>query len=199
MPKTSYAVTHAIAVGDKPELMGLKVKQNNNLICGQVYKLSCKTGNMGSGEMGTPVEAVVVSSCDIGSGGCGIDMISKTWDSATDNAQHGLTKCTVELTSTNPMSGSGPQCFIRPSHGDGKSNAWYSSVGLFNTAGKMATSARLNGKACTRNGISAYWDCTGFSSPLDDTSQFIVTYENGETDTVRYGTCQVPSGAQIFK
>ena len=40
-------------------------------------------------------------------GGCGIDMISKTWDSATDNAQHGLTKCTVELTSTNPMSGSG--------------------------------------------------------------------------------------------
>eukprot|EP00802_Teleaulax_amphioxeia_P015690 Tamp_15786.p2 GENE.Tamp_15786~~Tamp_15786.p2 ORF type:complete len:159 (-),score=17.46 Tamp_15786:211-687(-) len=142
--------------------------------------------------------ACIVSSCNIGAGNCGLDMISKTWDKATDNAAHGITKCTVELTTTNPMTASGVQCFVRPSHGEGKGNAWYTSVGLFNTAGKRAKSAVLNGKACTPNGISTYWDCTGFSSALNDQTDFLVTYENGETESVKYGACKVAGGHQIF-
>ena len=83
-------------------------------------------------------------------------------------------------------------------------------------------SATLNGKSCTRNGISSYWDCTGFSSALSGNSDFVVTYQveappqrmqvsfafgslcmhvsaqNGETDSVKYSACKVPSGAQIF-
>ena len=104
--------------------MDLKVKQNNNPICGQVYKIQCKTGNGGTGPMGPGVEAVVVSSCNIDAGNCGIDMIGKTWNTVTDQATPGITKCTVERTTTNPMSASGVQCFIRPSHGEGKNNAW---------------------------------------------------------------------------
>lgn len=53
----------------------------------------------------------------------------------------------------------------------------YTSAGLWNTQGKQAKSATLNGKACTRNGISPYWDCTGFSSALSGNSDLVVTYE----------------------
>ena len=51
------------------------------------------------------VDAVVASTCNIGSDSCGVDLISKTWRKLTNNQFPGETKCSVKLSNRNPIAG----------------------------------------------------------------------------------------------
>jgi hypothetical protein len=83
MPTASYTVQHALALGDMDALGDLKI---SNAMCGQVLSVNCG---------GETVEAVVASTCNIGSGTCGVDLITKTWNATTGNAPFGISKCNV--------------------------------------------------------------------------------------------------------
>eukprot|EP00122_Pirum_gemmata_P005560 Pgem_evm1s5068 len=92
MPSTSYTVQQAVALGEQPALGNLRV---TNDLCGHVVRVNCG---------GDSVDAVVASTCDIGSTNCGVDMIRKTWDIAT-TISPGIATCSISLTARNPMPG----------------------------------------------------------------------------------------------
>lgn len=83
MPQGSYQVTDALALGQANELGSLKWRQG---LCGQVLRVDCGNG---------PVDAVVASTCNLGSASCGVDLIGKTWRQATGGKPPGEVKTTV--------------------------------------------------------------------------------------------------------
>jgi hypothetical protein len=85
MPSGDYLVTDAIALGQQPELWSLIWRQG---LCGQVLYVDCGHGNL---------EAVVASTCNLGSGSCGVDMIQKTCNKATNNQIPGIASCKVKI------------------------------------------------------------------------------------------------------
>jgi len=195
MPYTSYAIQHALALGDEHNLGGLAI---SNAMCGQVLEIQCKsTATSNKVYSGPKVKAVVVSSCNIHAHNCGTDLIRKTWDLATTGATPGEADCTVSRTSTNPMTASGLQCFIRPDHSEGKSNAYFASAGVFNTGGKLVESLYLNGVKGNPNGISPYYDFHG--SGFTNSATLKVEFKDGSTSNIPYANCQVPGQAYIWR
>lgn len=186
MPETSYAISHAIAVGDMPALGNLKL---TNSLCGHVLKLHCPD----SPQEG--VLAVVASSCNFGAGDCGVDLITKTWNEATGNKPPGITRCTVSMTDANAMSAAGEQCFVRPDAVSGSSER-YTSCGMFNTGAKRVVSATLNGVSGTANGVSGYWDFSG--SGFTGSAIFEVAFADGSTSSMAYSDCQTPASVHIW-
>ena len=134
---TRYAVKHALALGDQSSLGDLKMR---NALCGQVLTVNC-----GCEE----VEAVVADTCDINTGTCGVNMISKTWDITVGrNKPHStIAQCTVSLSSTKPIAGDKYQCHMNPFPDFNPvfpSKSYY-NLGLFNTGGKLVQSATMEG------------------------------------------------------
>ena len=83
MPLGSYEVTDAVALGQANELGSLKWRQG---LCGQVLRVNCGNG---------PIDAVVASTCNLGSASCGVDLIGKTWRRATGGRQPGEVTITI--------------------------------------------------------------------------------------------------------
>ena len=175
---------NAIAVGDESALKGLKI---SNALCGQVLRVNCGSED---------VEAIMASTCNIHSGTCGIDMISKTWNTATtDNAAPGIVECSVSLTDDTRAFGDGtlPQCFIRPDSRAGNYSEWYTSAGLMNTAGKLVQSATLDGVVGTHNGASGYFDFHG--SGFGPESTIVFTYDDESIESFPFAQCK---SADVF-
>lgn len=187
MPKTTYAVVDAVAIGEKPPVGLLNAQISNNL-CGQVLSINCG---------GETAKAVVASVCNKGSATCGVDLIRATWDKVTGDQPPGITYCAVELTGDSLMSIDSPKCFFRPSGEYG--NLWYASVGLFNTGGKLPASATLNGISGTFNGDSSYFDFSGNIGPhKSGTADFVVSFTDGSSFTTPYSECIFDSEAYIW-
>lgn len=80
MPGTvNYAVTDALALGQATSLSKLIWRQG---LCGQVLNVDCGRGKS--------VNAVVASTCNLGSTTCGVDLIGKTWRTVTANQSQAL-------------------------------------------------------------------------------------------------------------
>merc|ERR1712151_602340 len=101
MPQATYAVHHAVAIGDA-YANGLLSAQSSSQLCGQVVSVSCG---------GDAVEAVVASICNKNAYNCGIDLIRTSWDVATGGMAPGIyDQCTVTLRDTLPMSSGSVKC-----------------------------------------------------------------------------------------
>jgi hypothetical protein len=187
MPMAAYSVEHAVAIGDADANL-LLTAQSSNQLCGQVVSVSCG---------GTPVEAVVASVCNKNAHNCGVDLIRKSWDLATGGAPPGITQCSMTLTDSLPLAASAVECFFRPSSEYG--NQWYASVGLFNTGGRLPASATLNGIPGSFNGDSAYFDFNGHvGQHSGSTVPLVVTFTDGSSQTVPYGSCAWVGQAYIW-
>jgi len=181
MPAGNYAINNALALGQSSSL-GYLVWKNG--LCGQVVKVDCG---------GTAVEAVVASTCNLGSGSCGVDMITPTWNIATGNKPPGVASCSVQLTQTNPLSGSGPVCYIRPNSG---SQAYYASLGVFNVAGRIPKSATAAGVNGAFQAGSGWFDFNAGGQPLFTGSAPVVFYfEDGSSNSFEYSDCK--DGGQV--
>jgi hypothetical protein len=186
MPEAAYTVQGAVALGDAPDMGGLSAANN---LCGHVVTVDCG---------GTPTVAVVASVCNFGAHNCGVDMITNTWNPATGNEPYGEVTCKLSLTADNALPGSSNQCFYRPDGVAGSSES-YTSVGLFNTGGKLVQSSTLAGVLGTLNGNSGYFDFDAQGQPLfDSNAQMVTTFTDGSSVTTVYSSCVKPSGAHIF-
>lgn len=76
MPEGSYAINNALALGQC--LGSLRWR---NAFCGQVLGVNCGDSY---------VEAVVVSTCNLSSDTCGVDLVGSTWNKATGDKAPGI-------------------------------------------------------------------------------------------------------------
>lgn len=185
MPTGDYAVQQALALGQSPALGNLVWKSG---LCGQVLKVNC-----GGGE----VEAVVASTCNLGSGSCGVDLISKTWNIATGNKQPGIESCSVQLTKTNPLKGNGPVCYFRPT--SETSNEYYASLGVINISGKIVQRATLAGISGQFQSGSGWLDFNSHGQPLfkgDAPVQFF--FEDGSSASFLLRECRNGGNTYIW-
>lgn len=188
MPKTGYRVQHAIALGDH-EAMGLLTAQRSNQLCGQVVSIHCG---------GRAVEAVIASVCNKNAHNCGVDMIRKTWSQATGGRSPGVANCRVTLKNTLPMTSRSPRCFFRP--GSPTSNAWYASVGVFNTGGKLPVSAKIGRIRGRFNGGSSYFDFHGHVGiHTHSRARLQVAFSDGSSANIPFSSCTPSGGAYIWK
>ena len=95
MPQNNanYVITDALALGQSTALGNLAFRSG---LCGQVLTVNCGHG---------AVDAVVASTCNIGSSLCGVDLIGKTWRKLTNNQPPGIAQCSVALSNKNPIAG----------------------------------------------------------------------------------------------
>jgi hypothetical protein len=185
MPQGDYAVTDAIALGQSQELGNLKWRQG---LCGQVLRIDCGNG---------AIEAVVVDTCDLNSGACGVDMIGKTWRKATSNKPTGIVSCSVSLTNRNPLRGNDPICYYRPNSQD--DNNYHAILGVVNTGGRISSSAVASGVTGRRNN-DGWFEFNGSGNPLfTKDSQVVFRYEDGSSSSFRLSNCRIGGQVQIFK
>ncbi len=184
MPAANYVVTDAIALGQETALGDLVWKQG---LCGQVLTINCGNGD---------VDAVVVSTCNLGSDTCGVDMIAKTWNKATNNASPGIADCTVALSNKNPISGSGPICYHRPNSDIG--NAYYTILSVLNTGGKLPNGATLAGISGTRDNDDWFMFNSNGQNLFTNDAIVVFTYEDGSSDSFKVSDCLPGGSVQIF-
>ena len=186
MPGTvNYAVTDALALGQATSLGNLIWRQG---LCGQVLKVDCGRGST--------VNAVVASTCNLGSATCGVDLIGKTWRTVTSNQSPGTAQCKVSLTNINPMQGSSPLCFYRPS--SPTNNAYYASLGVFNTNGRIPSSATLAGVQGQKDSGDSYFT---FNSGGSFTSGAAVRFNFGDGSSASFqlSSCSAGGNTHIFQ
>lgn len=184
VPTANYVITDAIALGQETALGNLVWKQG---LCGQVLTINCGNGD---------VDAIVVSTCNLGSTSCGVDMIAKTWNKATNNASPGVAACTVALSTKNPISGSAPICYHRPNSDVG--NAYSVTVSVFNTSGKLPSSAVIAGISGTRGNDDWFQFNSNGQNLFTDTATVTFTYEDGSSDSFTISQCLSGGQPQIF-
>lgn len=98
LPAGNYRVVDALALGQHPALGDLAWRQG---LCGQILDVNCGHST---------VQAIVADICDLGTGNCGLDLIRRIRNTATNNLPFGVTKCDVTLSKTNPLNADGMQC-----------------------------------------------------------------------------------------
>lgn len=184
MPTGDYVITDALALGQSTALGDLAWKSG---LCGQVLDVDCGYG---------VVQAIVVSTCNLGSTSCGVDMIEKTWNTATNNASPGETTCSVTLSTTNPLSGSAMQCFHRPNSDIG--NAYYVILGVHNTGGKITKRATLAGVTGTRGNDGWFMFNSAGQNLFTDNAIVTFEFEDGSSQQFTIGNCKPGGQTQIF-
>ena len=104
---------------------------------------------------------IIVTNSNLGGG---LDLYRSTWDRATNHKKPGETKCRVKLTSQNPFRSAGYKCF----HATGETNnAYYRSVGLLNTAGRITNGASFNGVQDQNSGSDLNYELQSKGSSAD--------------------------------
>ncbi|KAI8916715.1 hypothetical protein DFJ77DRAFT_351259 [Powellomyces hirtus] len=185
VPLGSYTVVDAMALGQASTLGSLSYRPG---LCGQVVDVQCEGGRR--------VQAVVASTCNLGSGSCGVDLIGKTWRATTGNKPPGVSRCVVSLVKTNPMKGSGTICYNRPNT---PGSAYYKNLGVMNTGGEITASATLAGVAGRRSN-GAWFDFNSGGRDLFKNSEVVTfTYESGKKVSFKLSECRQSSGVQIFR
>lgn len=185
MPQGDYVVTDALALGQDPALGDLVWRQG---LCGQVVRVDCGHG---------PVDAVVASTCNLGSPSCGVDLIGKTWRRVSAGRSPGIVEnCLVTLTNRNPLSGGGPLCFHRPN--SEVNNPYYASVGVFNTAGRVSSSAVAAGLAGRRNNDGYFEFNTNGRPLLQPRAPIVFQFEDGSSAAFALRDCRPGGQTHIF-
>ena len=179
-----YTITDALALGQAGSLGNLKWRQG---LCGQVLQVNCG---------GKTVNAIVASTCNLGSGSCGVDLIGKTWRTATNNKPPGIAQCKVALTKINPIRGGSPLCFYRPNSPVG--NAYYVSVGVFNTSGRIPASATLAGVTGQKTSGDSYFNFNGGQGQLKKDATVTFRFEDRSSVSFKLKNCKPGGSTKIF-
>lgn len=182
MPEANYAINDALALGQSGALGSLVW---HNGLCGQVLGVNCG---------GSYVEAVVASTCNLGSDSCGVDLVESTWKKATGNKPPGVVSCSVSLVKKNPLNDDGAVCFYRPN--SPTDNAYYASLGVINTSGRIVRSAKANGIEGKFQFGSQWLDFNG--SGLQGRVPVIFTFEDGSTAEFTLDQCRPGGNVHIW-
>lgn len=187
MPIASYRIKDAIALGREQKLGNLVWR---NGLCGQVVKINC-----GHGE----VEAVIVDTCNLTTKDCGIDMIKRTWNKATQNKLPGVVHCKVTLSKSNPLNDKEMVCYHRPNSDIG--NKYFVMIGVLNTGGRIPKTATINGRQPTRQNNDAWFVFSSGGKPLfDDSAKVTFTFEDGSHKSFKLSECKNGGTAvQVFE
>ncbi|CEO97356.1 Uncharacterized protein PBTT_05531 [Plasmodiophora brassicae] len=173
LPKDSYALQDAFALGDDSSLGNLIYKQGNiDSPCGQVYEFTCKGRQ--------PVKAIVASQ----NFGGGADLILSTWNKATGQSP-GIASCSVKATNMNPLSSSSPVCYTR-SISQGNGIIYYTKIMVLNTSGRIASKVAINGNQGSRS--SGAWFSVGGNMKPSDSATF--TFTDGSTANFPLSQCK---------
>jgi len=185
MPQANYRIQDALALGQSPDLGSLAWTHG---LCGQVLRVNCG---------GNTVEAVVASTCNLGSGSCGVDLITKTWNTATGNKPPGEAQCTVDLSTTNPLDDGAPVCYFRPNSG---SQAYYSSLGVFNTGGRIVQRAVLAGVDGQFQSGSGYLDFNAQGTPkFTDDATVTFYFNDNSSASFQLRNCKTSNSVYIWR
>lgn len=185
MSSGNYRVADALALGQHPALGDLKWRQG---LCGQVLDVNCGHST---------VQAIVSDICDLGTGNCGLDLILRTWNTATNHAEPGVTSCSVTLPKTNPLNENGMQCFHRPDSDIG--NEYFIMLGVLNTDGRIASSAKLAGITGTRANDN-WFRFSGNGKPLFvDSAVVTFGFEDGSSRQFKIRECRPGGAIHVFQ
>ena len=176
LPAESYAVSYPVALGNIDSLQDLKFQGN---LCGHILRIDCGNGAIN----------IIVSNSNLGGG---LDLYRSTWNKATNGIDPGETKCSVELTSENPFTSSGYKCY----HATGETNnAYYRSVGLLNTEGRITNGALLNGINGVNYGSDLYYNLQGYGTGDDQVTFY---FQDGGSYAVYLRDCLSGEDKQIW-
>ncbi|XP_055304078.1 uncharacterized protein LOC129569349 [Sitodiplosis mosellana] len=184
VPEGNYRIWDAIALGQESNLGSLIWRQG---LCGQVLDVDCGNG---------VVPAVVVSTCNLGSGSCGVDMIRKTWDKATGWKPPGVVQCRVSLSRTNPLNEEENVCYHRPNSDIG--NKYFTIVGMLNTSGRITRSANIDGVEGTRGNDGWFIFNSGGRPLFEDWATLTFIFEDGGSVQRKLSECRNGRNTQIF-
>jgi len=152
-------------------------------LCGHVVQIDCGHGALD----------VVITNSNLGGG---LDLYSESaWPKATGNAPPGETKCSVQLSSRNSLSGGAFQCYYKP--GTETNNAYYRNIGILNTGSKIVTGATLGGQPGNHAGPNPYYAFTGRA--IDINEQVVFSFNDGSTHSVRFSDCKSVGSDQLWK
>ncbi|OWA54713.1 hypothetical protein BV898_19114 [Hypsibius exemplaris] len=150
-------------------------------MCGHVLTVDCGHGSL---------DVIVVNS----NLGGGLDLYASAWEQATGNAPPGETKCSVQLSGSNPIQGEGPRCYYAPD--SEMDNAWFRMVGVFNVGARMVTGATLNGVAGAFNGVQPYFAFQG--GPIGGDGQVVFSFNDGSTFATLLRDCVREQAKQMW-
>ncbi|XP_031632250.1 uncharacterized protein LOC116346376 [Contarinia nasturtii] len=185
VPQGDYRVKDALALGQQTQLGSLIWRQG---LCGQVLNIDCGNG---------VVPAVVVSTCNLNSDTCGIDMIGKTWRKATAGKSSGIEQCKVSLTKINPLKGDEMQCYHRPN--SETNNKYFSILGVLNTNGRITANGNVAGIEGNRYQDGWFmFNANGQPLFVDD-AKVTFTFEDGGNVQFKFRDCRDGKSTQIFK
>lgn len=158
-------------------------------MCGQILDINCG---------GQSVQAIVADICSVGTNTCGIDMILRTWNTLTNNASPGVTQCSVEMSSKNPLQAKGMQCYHRPDSDIG--NEYFIILGVMNTQGKIASSATLAGVNGQNRNNDNWFSFSGNGKALFKNDSVITfSFEGGGKKSFKISDCHPGGSGQIFQ
>ena len=161
-----------VALGDISSLGYLKFSPD---LCGHILQINCGNGNLN----------IIITDSNLGGG---LDLYASSWNKATKNLSPGITYCTVQLTSLNPISNSGPVCYYI-----GGTNPYYQNVALFNIDSKITIGATLNGVSGSHAGANPYYAFNVYATPNDQVKFY---FNDGNSTSVYLRDCVVGTSAK---
>lgn len=168
LPSVKYRKVYPVALGDISSLRHLKFRPE---LCGHILTADCGHGAID----------IIVTNSNLGGG---LDLYASTWKRLTNNLPPGKTKCSVKLSSRNPMSVAAYSCYYKPGTDHGK--RWYHNIGLLNTYDKIVTKATIGKKVGKHQGSNPFF---AFNGEVDDHDRVTFTMNDGSTKSFRIANC----------
>lgn len=178
LPKAMYGITNPVALGDISALNELKFKPE---LCGHVLSVDCGHGTLD----------IIINNSNLGGG---LDLYGSTWDILTNYQPPGETKCSVNLSSRNPMLVPENICYYKP--GTDFGNRYYHNVGLLNTRDKIVIGATINGVVGQHRGNNPYF---AFDGTIDDNVQIVFALNDGSSQSVTLRDCIYVTDEQMWQ
>ena len=124
-------------------------------------------------------------------------MIGKTWRQVTGNKSPGVVDCSVSLTNRNPINGNAPVCYYRPN--SEFNNNYYAILGVFNTGGRVSSSAQVSGVSGKRNNDD-WFEFNGSGQPImNKGAQVGFNFEVGSSFSFYLSNCASGGQPHIFQ
>ena len=180
LPQVQYNAVDPFALGDA----GLENLGFQPDLCGHVFQIDCGQGALN----------IIVTNSNFG-GGLGLYSES-AWPKATGNNPHlWQARCSVQLSTQNPLYGGDCQCYYKP--GTETNNAYYRNIGILNTGSKIVTGATLGGQAGNHAGPNPYYAFT--IRAIDVNEEVVFSFNDGSTHSVRFSDCKSVGSEELWK
>ena len=105
----------------------------------------------------------------------------------------GQAYCSVEKSGRNPLNIKGPRCYFAPS--SEKNNDYYHLLGVFNTNGRLVSSATLANINGHFNGMQPYFAFNGLAAR---DSRVTFKFEDGSSESFKLSDCDKGNKAHVW-